>query len=247
MRIGILEAGKMLDIVASKHGHYLDLYTDLLHQADPTIETFGVKVVDGVMPSSVHAADGWLISGSRNGVYDGEPWIDALSSFLRACVSAQVPVVGICFGHQLLAQALGGQAAKYDGGWALGVHDYTPVEPLDWAPFLSQPWQGHAMHQDQVISPPEDTTLLATSNFCANAALAYGALDKPYALSVQSHPEFSAALVEDMIVHRLDGIIPAPIIEQARARGGQAVANQEWAKVLVTFFKRHQSQQNAAA
>lgn len=103
------------------------------------------------------------------------------------------------------------------------------------------------MHQDQVTALPQDATLLARSDFCPNAALAYGSLERPYALSVQSHPEFSAGLVEDMILHRLDGIVPAPVIAGARARSGAPVDNLAWAQTVVAFFKRHHAAKGLAA
>ena len=68
--------------------------------------------VDGEFPASITEQDGWLVSGSRSGAYEDHPWIEPLEDFLRSAYAASVPVVGICFGHQILAQALGDQTHR---------------------------------------------------------------------------------------------------------------------------------------
>ena len=68
-----------------------------------------------MFPEGIHDADGWLITGSRHGAYEDHPWIPPLEEFIRDAYAAQVPLVGICFGHQIIAQAMGGKVEKYQG------------------------------------------------------------------------------------------------------------------------------------
>src|SRR5690606_32956787 len=113
-----------------------------------------------------HEAEGWLLTGSRHGVYDGLPFIAPLEAFVRDAYAAGVPLVGVCFGHQLIAQALGGRVEKFDGGWAVGRHSYA-FEGVGEVAL-------NAWHQDQVIEAPAGARQVASSEFCKNAALVYG-------------------------------------------------------------------------
>ena len=143
------------------------MFERLLGAVDPGLEFATVRVVAGEMPAAPGQADAWLVTGSRHGVYDGLPWIEPLKAFLRACVAARVPVVGICFGHQILAEALGGRAVKSDRGWGLGVQDYEVVARPGWMADLPDRFAVSALHQDQVVALPPGATVLARSAHCA--------------------------------------------------------------------------------
>jgi GMP synthase-like glutamine amidotransferase len=190
MKIGILETGEVAEVLKRRHGDYPAMFQRLLGAFDPTLEFATVSVVRGEMPAGPHQADGWLITGSRHGVYDDLPWIAPLKRFVRDCIAARVPVVGICFGHQLLAEALGGRVEKSAKGWGVGVHDYHVVSRPGWMTDLPEHFSVGAMHQDQIVEKPADAHVLATSPFCEYAALAYGDPEDPTAISVQPHPEF---------------------------------------------------------
>ena len=121
MKIGILETGEVNPALRERHGDYPEMFERLLGAVDSSLEFAVVRVVAGEMPAAPGQADGWIVTGSRHGVYDELPWIAPLKAFLRSCIAARVPVVGICFGHQILAEALGGRAVKSEKGWGLGV------------------------------------------------------------------------------------------------------------------------------
>ena len=164
-------------------------------------------VVDGEMPASVDEQDGWLVSGSRHGAYEDHAWIPPLEDFLRAAYAAAVPVVGICFGHQILAQALGGQVEKFDGGWSIGPTEYAFAD-------------GHretvvAFHQDQITAKPEAAEVIASTDFCAFAGLAYPGPT----ISFQPHPEFTPAFIGDLLDAYQDRLDPA-VVADASARLG---------------------------
>ena len=161
MKIGILETGEVHPDLKARHGDYPTMFEKLLGAVDPGLEFATVRVVAGEMPATPGQADAWLVTGSRHGVYDGLPWIEPLKAFLRDCVAARVPVVGICFGHQILAEALGGRAKKSDKGWALGVQDYELTARPGWMDGLPRRFAVRALHQDQVVELPPGATVLA--------------------------------------------------------------------------------------
>ena len=201
MNIGILICGHFVDEIKATYGTYRDLYAELL---GPDYHCTPYFIVDGEIPGSVEEQDGWLISGSRSGAYEDLPWIPPLEDFLRQAYAADVPLVGICFGHQVLAQALGGKVEKFKGGWSFGPVDYGFVDGSTQTIV--------AVHQDQVVSPPTDASVTARTDFCAFAGLAY----KGRAISFQPHPEFSSQFIADLTDIYADRLTP-DVIAGARA------------------------------
>ncbi len=233
MRIGILETGRVNAALAERYGQYPPMMERLFRAAAPEAEFVTVPVVEGVLPEAPEAADAWVITGSRHGVYDPEGWIAPLEAFLRAARGAGRPIVGICFGHQVLAQAFGGRAEKAAAGWGCGVHAYETLVRPGWMADAPATLSFHAMHQDQVTRAPEGTTLLARSAFCPIAMLAYGDPEAPWAISIQPHPEFEAAYARDLIERR-SGVIPEPVAAAGIASIGGPVDNAAFARWAIS-------------
>lgn len=188
-RIGILGCGEPPPALRAVHGRYADMVARLV---GPGCETEVFDVPAGQLPPDPAACDGYVITGSAAGVYDALPWIAPLLGFLRAA-RGRAKLVGICFGHQAMAQALGGEVTKSPKGWGLGVHRYDVVARCPWmddATVLRVP----ASHQDQVIVAPRDARVIVASDFTPLAGLDYGD-----AISFQFHPEFSAAFGRALI------------------------------------------------
>ncbi|MDZ7906621.1 MAG: type 1 glutamine amidotransferase [Cypionkella sp.] len=144
MKIGILQTGEAPDALRDASGDYPDMFMQLL--AGQGFDFAVYSVLHGVFPSSVTACDGWLVTGSRHGAYEDHPWIPPLEDFIRAAYDAQVPTVGICFGHQIIAQAMGGRVEGYADGW-------SAVGPPN-KDFEGQRVTLNAWHQDQVVVKP---------------------------------------------------------------------------------------------
>jgi GMP synthase-like glutamine amidotransferase len=238
MLIGILETGEVHPDLARVHGDYPVMFRRLLGKADPEARFLTASVVRGEMPGHVHAADAWLVTGSRHGVYDGLPWIAPLKAFLRAAIAAGVPVAGVCFGHQILAEALGGRAEKSAKGWGLGVETYRFRHQPVWMAGAGDSYAGLALHQDQVTALPADATVLASSPHCAIAAVAYGDPDRPRAISVQSHPEFTPDYVAGVIALRRGSAIPEATAARAEATLAAPVSGADWARWIIAYFRR---------
>ncbi|RKF15420.1 type 1 glutamine amidotransferase [Roseovarius spongiae] len=222
-RIGILLAGHAPDEIRKDMGNYDRMFADLLAGHGFTYDTYAV--VDGEFPPGVDAADGWLITGSKHGAYEDHDWIPPLEEFIRAVRDDGRPMVGICFGHQIIAQALGGKVEKFEGGWAVGRQNYR-IE--------GQPLQLNAWHQDQVVELPEGAKVIGESEFCRNAALLYG--DSIY--TVQPHPEHTNAFVERLIESRGRGLVPDVLLDGALAQTDRPTDAQIVADRMAHFLKR---------
>jgi GMP synthase-like glutamine amidotransferase len=194
VKVGILETGRPPEPLIERFGTYASMLTRMLGEAglDPEIEIFDVQT--GAYPDRVEAFDAYLITGSPAGVYDGAQWIEDLKAFLVAA-RGKAKLVGVCFGHQVMAEAFGGKVVKSPKGWGVGLHAYEVCSREPWmddAASISIP----VSHQDQVIELPPEARVIAASDFTPFGALAYDG----YAVSFQCHPEFdpvyAAALAE---------------------------------------------------
>jgi GMP synthase-like glutamine amidotransferase len=196
MKIAVLETGVPPDPLAREFGSYPDMFAELLG-AGFELETFDVQ--RGELPdAAAHAA--YLVTGSPAGVYEPLPWIAPLLEFIRNAKHAKM--IGVCFGHQAMAQALGGEVIKSPKGWAAGLNRYEVIDP--------QPWTNGehrvaipASHQDQVVVQPPNTKVVAASDFTPYAALAW--VDRP-SISFQFHPEFSVGYAKALIEERFDRV-----------------------------------------
>lgn len=236
MKIGVLRAGPVADELVSDFGEYDRVFADYLGPLDPDLSFQGWCAYEGDLPSSPDEADAWIISGSKYGVYEEHDWIEPLKTFIRAVAAARVPLIGVCFGHQIMAEALGGRAVKFDGGWGIGRHVYRTAGVPTWAPDTPPEIAIHAIHQDQVVQRPPDATPIASNAFCENAALIYGDPEAPYAISIQPHPEFSDKFVKDLIAVRLD-TFPEHLRDQALADMGKDL-HRDWASDWFLRFLR---------
>jgi GMP synthase-like glutamine amidotransferase len=208
-RVGLLVVGHVDPKSVQIAGDYPELFDALLGPHGVDVVPYAID--EGQCPDSLAECDGWLCSPSRASAYDDAPWIAEAEALHREIVATEAKYVGICFGHQLLAQALGGKVARADAGWGIGVHGYDIVEPL---PCMTPPRSSIALlasHQDQVVDVPADARVIATSPFCPNAGLAVG--DRAWTL--QGHPEFVPALAEHLLAGRVELIGAEPV---ARAR-----------------------------
>ena len=223
MLIGILQTGLAPDALTDQMGDYPDMFARLLAGHGFTFRTF--RVVEGQFPADVTTCDGWLITGSRHGTYEDHPWIAPLEQFIRDSFAAHVPMVGVCFGHQIIAQAMGGTVERYAGGWAVGAQDYD---------FDGKTLTLNAWHRDQVTQAPVDATVVAHNDFCANAALLYD--DR--AFTVQAHPEFQPAFIDGLIKTRGKGLVPDEVMAAASAKLDLPIQDQTMANQIAAFFKQ---------
>lgn len=246
MKLGILVAGEINPDLQPSHGLYAPMFDALYRSVDPTVATEAFMVVDGVFPPTPNACDAWVITGSKYGVYDDQPWITPLKSFLCSARMARVPMVGVCFGHQIMAEAFGGRAMKSNKGWGCGVHRYRVLAKPSWMEGADDHFAMHAMHQDQVTALPNDALLLGSSDFCENAMIAYGDPEAPEAISIQPHPEFGRAYAEDLVHLRASITIPDSVADTAIESFGASVDGLAFASWSLCYIDRMTRRSDAA-
>ena len=207
-RLGILETGAPPAELKARFGSYGRMFQRLL---GPSFATTLFDVRQGAWPGEGDV-DAYLVTGCAAGVHDGDGWIQDLKSFI-AGVSGRTPMVGICFGHQLMAEAFGGRVVTSPGGWGIGLHTYEVQHRAAWmdaATAITLP----ASHRDQVAAIPEGAVILASSEFTPFAAVHY---PRHRALSFQAHPEFSPQFAVALTATRRGIAYPAAQADKAIA------------------------------
>jgi GMP synthase-like glutamine amidotransferase len=194
--IGILECGQTRSDWLEEHGEMADPFPPFLTRADPSLSFRVYKAHRDELPRQVDECDAWLITGSPNSVYERPAWQARLSAFLVEVVKHR-PVIGICYGHQLLHDALGGAVEKVPAGWGIGVQKYELREVPAWAPQdeareVTDAFRLIALHQDQVTQPAPGSRVLAGNAFCPLCITTIG----ENVFTIQAHPEMTRQLAK---------------------------------------------------
>ena len=225
MQICIIETGLPPEECIPEFGQYPQMIEDwlkpFLTQADFSV----ISIVNGEkLPLDASKFDAYIITGSKHGVYVKLEWIASLEKFLRDLRDKNIPIFGICFGHQIMAQAYGGKVEKSDKGWGLGSQSYR---------FDDNDYSVLVLHQDQVLTAPEGAKVLAGNNFCPLGSLQY---DFP-AMSVQFHPEFTSDYLKDLATRFRGSRFPEDIVDKAlNGLNEQKATSQMIAKQVASLF-----------
>jgi GMP synthase-like glutamine amidotransferase len=196
--LGLLETDELYDDLRSDYGSYGQMFRSFFSQLGAPLNYRFYNVRAGELPTTFDECDAWLITGSKAGVYDELPWIAPLQQWVRDAYAHGSRLIGVCFGHQLLAHTLGGYAARSPKGWGIGVHT-TRVEHY---PVWLNEDHSHIRliysHRDQVETLPPQARRLASSEFCENAAFFIG----QQVMAFQGHPEFTAEYARRLLPRR---------------------------------------------
>lgn len=230
LRIGLLLCDHLDDDVAAQVGDYTELFPAIFEPAGVDLRVY--EVTRGELPQSLEECDGWIVSGSRRSTYEDEQWIHDLEELVRRLVDERRKLVGICFGHQMTAQALGGTVERADVGWGVGVKSFEVIAPPTWMEPVEE-FTVLMSHRDQVTVLPEGAELIATAEYCPVGAYRIG----DHVFCVQGHPEFVPELSRILMGKRRD-VIGGDVVDTAlatldgRIDGGRIVA---W---MAEFFRR---------
>ena len=236
MRIGLLQCDDVAPELIDAHGNYPAMFEALLAPAafslGVSLEWQVYRCLDGEIPDDVEAVDAWLTTGSKFGVNDGHAWIALLEDFVRALYRAEKPLVGVCFGHQLIVKALGGEVIKSPKGWGVGLSNNRVGEREPWM----TPWQHDldllVSHQDQVEALPEGASTLGGSGFCPHYLIRVGRCF----LGVQGHPEFRPDYSRDLM-HLRQGLVGEERVRQGQASLAGRIDDGVMAEWILRFMR----------
>ena len=227
MKIGILKCDSTNEHLRKEHGDYPDMFISLFKSVEPALEFETYNVIFGKYPNNLLDNDVYLITGSRYGVNDGDKWIDDLEKFVLELRHRKHPLIGVCFGHQMIAKALGGKTELASQGWGAGVQKYQIISTEPWmSPDLEQ-FSILSFHKDQVTKLPDDAVLIAINDFCAYSAYYIG----EWLISFQGHPELTKEYVRALL-HRRVNILGQDVLE----RGIKSLEQQIQPKIIANWI-----------
>ena len=235
MKIGILLVGRASEDLVDKYGTYAEMLINLINSDEKLFEFKTFNILDGIFPLNHNDCDGWIVTGSPHGVYEEHSWIPIVSQLIKDIYDNKLPIFGVCFGHQLIAQALGGNVEKSKKGWGLGLHTYQINNKTNYMGNLSSEVTLNICHQDQVLSPPNGATVYAKSDFCENA----GFYIKDKVLTMQAHPEFLVDFIKALLTARRDVTIPKQFVDPALIglkSHPDSVQSNQFAETIRRFF-----------
>ena len=194
MTVGLL----ICDHVREVHAHIQGKYPEMFRALLPELQLKDYFVCDGEFPKSATECDAWIATGSKFSVYDKIYWIEELKTFVQKVQESGKRYVGVCFGHQMLGEALGGKVEKAKVGWNIGIHNFKINEIQPWMQPQHDELQLQMMCQDQVVRLPDNSTVLAQTDFCSVGMFQVGNT----MLGIQGHPEFSKNYEEELMKHQ---------------------------------------------
>ncbi|MBF0623170.1 MAG: gamma-glutamyl-gamma-aminobutyrate hydrolase family protein [Magnetococcales bacterium] len=202
MKIGYLRVGFVPEDLQAEYGDYFPMFQALLRVHAPDIELRLYEIQHGEWPASVDECDGYLCPGATNSVYENLPWMPPLVAFVQEVYRQKVPFVGICFGHQLIAHALGGEVKRAETGWGLGVRTLMFKGKEPWMDGDAEQINLCFTHQDQVINLPPGGRIIASADHCPIAALTVD----DHLIGFQGHPEISPVYLRTLMRSRVSRI-----------------------------------------
>lgn len=228
--VGLLLCDHLDDDVAAQVGDYTDLYPDVFGPAGVDLRIYDVTA--GELPEQPDECEGWIVSGSRRSTYEAESWISDLEEFVRRIVEQRHRLVGICFGHQLTAQALGGRVERAEVGWGVGVKSFEVVAPTPWMEPVSE-FAILMSHRDQVTALPEGAELVATADYCPVGAYRI----EDHVFCVQGHPEFIPELSRILMGKRRE-VMGDDVVDAALATLEDRLDRERVVGWMAEFFRR---------
>ena len=202
MHICILHIGFDNDSLNKRHKTSPERFINLLKPSLPEAKWTTIHCLEDNLPNDANGFDVYLITGGRYSVFEDLDWQQKLFDFIRQIYSNNVPLIGICYGHQAIAHALGGHVERFDNGWGAGVTTVNVIDQPAWLLPMAEKIYLLAMHQDQVTTIPTEATRFLDSHFCHNS----GFYIEDRVLAIQQHPEFTSELCRDLIVRRKERI-----------------------------------------
>jgi len=203
MKAAILQCDQVLEKFQDQYGSYSGMVKNLFNAIDEPVDFDVFDCQQGEFPSDIDAYDFYVTTGSKISVYDDLVWIQPLVDFVKQLHAKQKKFIGICFGHQIIALALGASVNKSDKGWGVGIAQNTVCQFPPWMSKTKDVLNIIMSHQDQVENKPQSAKIIASTEFCPNFMLQWN----DHFLSIQGHPEWSNDYSRTLMTER-KAIIP---------------------------------------
>lgn len=237
LKIGLLLCHEVDADLQSQHGSYGDIFRRSFSPVDVDLLLVDIACYSGEIPDHPDDYDGYIISGSQHSVYETLDWIEQLSGFLQHCQRLRKKCVGICFGHQLIAHSLGGTTRKASNGWGIGVQPVTFSRDPSWSGAPIDTCNLLFIHQDQVVTLPENFITLAANDRCLHCVIT----DNDAFLGIQGHPEFDKCFFESRL-HARTGELPDTSIQQGFTSLSEDIHHHRMLELISQFFRKQPAQ-----
>ncbi|KAA0921144.1 type 1 glutamine amidotransferase [Aquicoccus porphyridii] len=228
MRIAILMTNTDESDFAHRWPMDGEKFPAMMRRVRPGWEFVVYPVKDGVFPETLARVDGVMITGSPASVNSGADWVARLEALVREIIAAGIPLFGACFGHQVIATALGGTVGANPGGWVFGQVEVTFTD--------GRTMPIYASHSEQVLQLPEGAEVIATGPGCPIAGFVVG----DGVMTTQYHPEMEPEFVAALIEELADELGPE-ITARAHASLGTSPDMAETAEWIARFLEHKQS------
>jgi GMP synthase-like glutamine amidotransferase len=232
MKIGLLNAYHHTKGLQTYQTQYEPMAIKYLKHLGEQVSISPYKVAQGEWPSETEEMDLWVITGSPKSSYDNDEWITELKSWVVKAHALKKNILGICFGHQLIAEALGGKVEKANVGWGVGVRNFNIDSKEAWMQPSSESVSLLVSHADQVTGLPKDAKAFGSSGFCKYECFFIG----QNILSFQGHPEFTPIYARDRMVARKN-ILGDKLFNKAKKSSFKPCDHQTIGEWTQQFFK----------
>ena len=232
MRIGILDTNTDVSAFATARPDDGEKFRLLLSPLRPEWQFSSINVKKSQFPNDPNDFDGYVVTGSPASTNESLTWLSELRHFIRGLDDRHIPTVGICFGHQIIAQALGGSIGNNPGGWGFGVAktDFTVVQA--WMVPARPSLKLYAAHSEQVLEAPESAKVLGGNDFCPIASFCIG----NHIFTTEYHPEMTRQFVSDLS-YEIENEIGPEIAGQAREQFKKPADGAVFAQWMVRFLE----------